>query len=90
MLTIKPGSRFRRDLKTCDKRGLPMKRLREVMNNLSEGKPLDPIFKDHPLKGDMKGYRECHVYPDWLFIYAVDETNLYAARTGSHADIYGL
>ena len=37
--------------------------LDEVIKLLSEEKPLLPKHKDHPLKGNYKGYRECHIRP---------------------------
>ena len=90
MLTLKAGARFKRDLKICEKRNLPMKDLRNVIKDICEGKTLDIRYRDHQLKGNFKGYRECHIQPDWLFIYSTDENTLYAMQTGTHADIYGL
>jgi mRNA interferase YafQ len=57
---------------------------------LLEEKPLDPKYKDHPLTGDYDGFRECHVMPDWLLIYAVHREMLILAvsRTGTHADLF--
>ncbi len=50
---------------------------------------LEPKFHDHPLKGNYKGYRECHVQPDWLLVYTVksDRVTLLAYRTGTHSDL---
>ena len=57
---------------------------------LATGKPLLPKQKDHALSGDYSGFRECHVEPDWLLIYAIDGTTLVLtlARTGSHSDLF--
>ncbi|MGR1083524.1 type II toxin-antitoxin system YafQ family toxin, partial [Olegusella massiliensis] len=44
------------------------------------------------LTGPYVGFRECHIQPDWLLIYAVNESNLIlvASRTGSHADLFNM
>jgi mRNA interferase YafQ len=47
-------------------------------------------LRDHPLKGQWKGYRDLHIEPDWLLIYKVDQENLWLVRTGSHGDIFGI
>jgi mRNA interferase YafQ len=44
--------------------------------------------RDHPLKGEWKGWRECHIQPDWLLIYRTTETEVLLARTGTHADLF--
>lgn len=63
------GSRFLRDLKLAKRRGLNMKDLSDVTDLLQEGKQLPERCRDHLLTGNYKGYRECHINPDWLLIY---------------------
>ena len=53
--------------------------------------PLAKKFRDHELVGNWRGYRECHIAPDWLLIYKVHDGNvklLRLARTGSHAELF--
>lgn len=50
---------------------------------------LDERYRDHPLIGNWKGYRECHLQPDWLLIYRVAGDELQLVRTGSHAELFG-
>ena len=90
MLELHKTVQFRKDLKLIIKRGLPVKLLDEVIVTLREQKPLPPKNEDHPLKGRYTGFRECHILPDWLLIYAVDGEKLVltASRTGSHADLF--
>ena len=52
------------------------------------GEELPASYKDHPLKGDWKGYRDAHLEPDWPLIYRVVGDELYLVRTGSHADLF--
>jgi mRNA interferase YafQ len=90
MLGLKRTSRFKSDLKRVCKRGLPVNLLDEIIILLREEKPLEPKHKDHELKGNYAGFRECHITPDWLLIYAIDKGNLIltASRTGSHSDLF--
>lgn len=90
MLELHRTSLFRKDLKTAIKRGLPINELDTVIRTLQEEKPLDPKYRDHALTGNYAKHRECHILPDWLFIYRVDNGKLLlvATRTGSHSDLY--
>ncbi|MCI7194280.1 MULTISPECIES: type II toxin-antitoxin system YafQ family toxin [Acidaminococcus] len=82
-------SRFRKDLKRMVKRGLPLNELEQVLDWLSDGIVLGPKYRDHELSGNYAGFRECHIRPDWLLIYMVEEEKLIltATRTGSHSDL---
>lgn len=82
------GAPFRRDVKFAQKRGKDMAKLREMILLLIEGRPLPPRCKDHPLGGDWKHYRDCHIEPDWLLIYKIDDDDLHLVRTGTHSDLF--
>lgn len=92
MLQIQTTSKFRKDYKRIKKRGLDIYLLKEVLDKLCARKTLDLKYKDHALSGPYQGFRECHIQPDWLLIYAVneDELILVASRTGSHADLFKM
>lgn len=83
------GGQFKRDVKLNKSRGKDMSKLRDVMSLLIEEKPLLREYNDHPLKGNWKHHRDCHIEPDWLLIYKIDGDDLYFVRTGTHADIFG-
>lgn len=88
---IRPTVRFRRDLKMMVKRGLDPDKLRAAVKLLAKGETLPEGYKDHGLKGEYLGCRECHIQPDWLLIYEADGDSLYLylIRTGSHSDLFG-
>ena len=90
MLTLKPTNQFRKDYKLAKKRGLDTFLLEAVIDILLVEKPLDEKYRDHALTGNYNGFRECHILPDWLLIYRVeqDELVLVAARTGTHSDLF--
>ena len=88
MRFIVQSSAFKKDYKRLRKRGYDMGRLRLVIDALLEGKPLDERHRDHSLRGNYEGWRECHIAPDWLLIYIVNEEELSLARTGTHADLF--
>ena len=86
-LTPRPGAEFKRDLKRLKKRGKDMEKLRAVVETLCARGRLEPKHKDHALSGDWKGWRDCHVEPDWLLIYREEAGKLELGRTGTHADL---
>jgi mRNA interferase YafQ len=75
-------------VRLAEKRGKDLAKLRELILLLVEEKPLPPHYKDHPLTGDWKHYRDSHIEPDWLLLYKVDRKDLYLVRTGTHADLF--
>ena len=60
------------------------------MLQLAEGGALSPALKDHPLSGNQKGRRACHVAPDWVLVYTLKGDDLVFVRTGTHADLFAL
>jgi mRNA interferase YafQ len=79
---------FKRDVKRAEKRGKDMTKLRDLILLLAGETPLPVRFKDHPLSGEWKHHRDCHIEPDWLLLYKIDANELYLVRTGSHADLF--
>lgn len=90
MLKIVPSNQFKKDLKLAKKRGCPIERLREVVNTLAGEQRLDKKYRDHGLTGNYIGFRECHIEPDWLLVYRIDQGDLelFLFRTGSHSDLF--
>ena len=70
------------------KRGRNLEKLDIIVQLLFIRKSLPLRYRDHPLKGNYKGYRDCHIEPDWLLIYRYTETELQLTRTGTHSDIF--
>ncbi len=87
-LEIVLHSQFKRDYKRIKKQGLDVTKLQAVIETLAQQASLDQRYKDHPLRGNRKGYRECHIEPDWLLIYRIVGNELQLAETGSHADLF--
>ena len=81
------GAQFRRDVKLAQRRGKDMAKLREVILLLIEGGPLPPRYTDHPLSGDWKHFRDCHLEPDWLLIYKVDRDHLYCPHRNAFGSV---
>jgi mRNA interferase YafQ len=81
-------NRFAKDLKLMTKRGRDPENIKAVMRNLIEERLLDRKFRDHVLIGNFKDRRECHIEPDWLLIYRIEESVIIFERTGTHADLF--
>ena len=88
--TIRPSTRFQKDVKRVQKRGYDIGLMIEVIRKLVDGEELPPKYCDHDLSGNFVGCRECHIQPDWLMIYEVDDSQLflYLIRTGTYSDIF--
>jgi mRNA interferase YafQ len=82
-------SQFKKDLKRLIRQGKDMALLEEVVDALVAGQRLDPKHKDHSLSNNRRGFRDCHIEPDWLLIYKKDDDILVLtlSRTGSHSEL---
>lgn len=83
-------NKFKKNLKTAMKRGYSIESLNNVVNTLASGQLLPEKNKDHNLSGNWSNYRECHVEPDWLLIYKMENDILVLTlvRTSTHSDIF--
>lgn len=90
MCSIQFTNQFKKDLKLAKKQGKNLDKLFEVINILANGEKLDTKFKDHDLSGNYKGTRECHIEPDWLLIYEIDNNALILMlyRLGTHSELF--
>jgi mRNA interferase YafQ len=88
--TFSRTSQFKKDVKRAGKRGEDLSKLRTVMDLLIEGALLPPEYKDHPLRGNFAGSRDCHIEPDWVLIYTLTENGSHVCfeRTGTHGDLF--
>lgn len=82
--------RFKKDVEIAKKRGKNLSKLFALVEKLANGEELEVKYRDHTLSGDYDGYRECHIEPDWLLVYAIydDCLVLALARTGTHSDLF--
>jgi mRNA interferase YafQ len=81
-------NRFEKDFKLMIKRGLDPESIKAVIHKLIDGIPLERKHRDHLLIGNFKDRRECHIEPDWLLIYRLEENSIIFERTGTHADLF--
>jgi len=90
MLAIKYTAKMKRDVKRVLKRGKDISKLTSTLALLATQRQMPEQYKDHPLRGEMHGYRECHIEPDWLIVYQIQQNELIllASGTGTHSDLY--
>ena len=81
-------NQFKRDYKRVKKQHKDLTKLRTVVDKLVAKEPLEAKYKDHPLTGNWRGFRDCHLEPDWLLIYKSSEDALILERTGSHSELF--
>ena len=84
-------TQFKKDYKLALKRHLDIELLDNVIRILSRGETLPERNKDHALTGEWVGPRECHILPDWLLVYRIEDDVLVLtlSRTGTHSDLFG-
>ena len=89
MLKPRCTTQFKRDYKVVVKSGYETALLEDVIRLLCEEQPLPEKNRDHALTGNYVGFRECHIQPDWLLIYKVEQEilTLTLTRTGTHSDL---
>ena len=88
---VKFTTQFRKDYKLAIKRDLKIELLEQIVALLAAGQSLPEKNKDHALIGNWVGHRECHILPDWLLVYRVEDDVLVLTltRTGTHSDLFG-
>ncbi|MDR0514848.1 MAG: type II toxin-antitoxin system YafQ family toxin [Coriobacteriaceae bacterium] len=83
-------SKFKKQRKQMILRGADITELDAVIAMIADGVPLPEKYCDHALQGSRKGYRDCHIRPDWILIYKIEEDvlTLLLCETGSHSDLF--
>lgn len=83
-------TQFKKDLKLAKKQNKDLDKLFSVIEVLARGETLPPQYRDHDLSGNYKGTRECHVEPDWLLIYVIQDNVLVLMlyRLGTHSELF--
>ena len=87
---VKFTNQFKKDIKLAKKQNTDLNKLFDVVNILAEGGILEAKYRDHDLSGEYKGTRECHVEPDWLLVYEIqnDVLVLMLYRLGTHSELF--
>ena len=88
MRKVKFTTSFKKDLKRQRKRGKQRQKIEKVIEMIRLDGDVTEEYLPHSLSGNWQGYRECHIEPDWLMIYAVEDELATFYRTGSHSDLF--
>jgi mRNA interferase YafQ len=81
-------TQFSKDVKRMQKRGKDLEKLKAIIRKLVNDDPLDPRHRDHPLLGEWKFCRDCHIESNWVLIYTKTNEYLRLERTGTHSDLF--
>lgn len=79
---------FKRDFDRLHIKQVLSPEFTEVMYCLQRNQPLPPQYKDHPLKGDKKEYRDCHIFHDLVLIYKIENDVLTLIRVNTHSEVF--
>ncbi len=85
MLKVVYSSKFKKDYKLIKKRGYNISKFEKLLANEEK---LTQNYLDHALTGNSIGFRECHIEPDWLLIYKIENETLTLTRTDTHSDLF--
>ena len=86
---VQISKKFDKDYARLIRRGYDLEKLKKLMSLLITGETLPTAYKDHPLKNNLKGYRDAHIAPDWLLVYRYIEPDIIRfERTGTHSDLF--
>ncbi len=90
---IVPSTKFKKDFeKALKSKTFDEKVFVYVLDKLKSDIPLEAKYKDHPLKGNYKGFRDCHIHPDWVLVYGKTDTKelkiLELIRLNSHSNLF--
>jgi mRNA interferase YafQ len=89
VLVQKVTRRFIKDRRLMKKRNKDTNKLDELMLLITDEEPLPERYHEHLLHGgNYEGCTECHIEPDWLLVYRIEDDIVHFARTGSHADLF--
>ncbi len=90
MKKVSQTKQFAKDLKLMAKRDKDLNKLKHVVSCLAKGELLETRYRDHALTGKWKPSRDCHIEPDWILIYTIDDESLRLERTGTHSDLFKM
>jgi len=88
MLKFTNTKNFRKDLKKMEKRGKKRNKIDALISTIINEQQLNLKYKNHTLTGNYAGYLECHIDPDWLLIYKLEEDRVIFERTGTHSNLF--
>lgn len=87
-MNIHYTTQFKKDYKRIKKQNKNIDRLKVVIEKLVAGKKLEPKYRNHRLSGNWNDHRDCHIEPDWILIYRIEDEELILERSGSHSELF--
>jgi mRNA interferase YafQ len=83
-------TKFKKDFKVISKRNYDLQLLKQIIDLLTENGTVPEKYQPHRLSGNYAGDMECHIKPDWILIWTIDEINneIWLIRTGTHSDLF--
>lgn len=87
---VKFTNAYKKGYKRAKKRGLNLQLIDDVVDELRQGHKLGAKYREHALHGNWEGFRECHIQPDWLLIYLIEDDilTLTLSETGTHSELF--
>jgi len=90
MLAVVYRKKFKKNLDLMIRRGKSPEKIKEVIQALASGTPLDSRYKEHALSGSFSRFRDCHIDPDWLMILGLKRIHFIWKEPGRTAIYFNL
>jgi len=83
-------NQFKKDYKLCENRRYKIELLDDLLIKLGENGTLPAKYNPHMLRGNLSGFWEAHIQPDWLLIWKKNsnEKTITLIGTGTHSDLF--
>ena len=90
MFCLKYSNRFKKNLRLYKNNKEVLIELEKVLSMLIKKEKLPLKYINHSLVGEFKGCFECHLKPDVLLIYKIEEAEIMVIllRIGSHSELF--
>ena len=89
MHSLEYSTQIKKDFKKITKLPIPdIVEVGRIISKLQRDEPLEDKHVDHALTGNWHGFRDCHIKPDLVLIYRVENSTLQLARIGSHSELF--
>jgi len=89
MLKLEYSNQFKKDFKKVTKLSIPdILEVGNVRPKQQREETLEARYPEHALTSNWLSFRDCHIKPDLLLIYRVNDGVLQLARIGSHSELF--
>ncbi len=65
-----------------------LEEIKNIIINLQNQQPIDPVYKRHSLVGKLKKYEAIHIKNDLVMVFKATQTHIILVMIGKHTKVY--